>query len=71
MAADSNNGNRMTATAFSGCQQDGNTTMSPNQYSKNPTTVATPCCIKNLVKNTQRKLCSDKIEDIQRKLTES
>ena len=60
MAADKSNGNRITATAFSGDQQPGKYTISPNQYSRKPTTVATPCCMRNRVKKTQRKSCSEK-----------
>ena len=58
IAADKSKGNKITATAFSGVQQAGNSTISPNQYSRNPTTVATPCCMRNRVRNTQRKSCS-------------
>ena len=63
MAADKSNGNRITATAFSGDQQPGKYTISPNQYSRKPTTVATPCCMRNRVKKTQRKSCSETKKD--------
>ena len=60
MAADKSNSNRIYATAFSGNQQPGKYTISPNQYSRKPTTVATPYCMRKRVKKTQRKSCSEK-----------
>ena len=60
MAADKSNSNRIYATAFAGNQQPGKYTISPNQYSRKPTTVATPYCMRKRVKKTQRKSCSEK-----------
>ena len=62
IAAAKSIGNKMIATAFSGCQQFGKTIISPSQNSRNPVMVEMACCIRNLVRKTHRKSCSVNIK---------